>query len=681
MIGEVQSNITAMGYDYPLGASFYEERKNKTFREWERFVKGAESVDPGVVPGSIVEAWRRCRAVGVNAWGEPTHRVLTEAEFARIRQENALFIQVSKPFLSNLYQFVKGSRFVVALFDRQGILLEVLQDEGAERENRRLYWYPGVQWDEKTAGNNAAGTVVVERQPIRIFSTQHYNRKYHHITASSAPIFAPDGSFLGGISLTAYYYGNNPHTLGMAVAAAQAIENGLRLHLALDECKKAFKTTELAYGLQSAVLSSIPELIMATDKWGSVIVVNDRAKEKFFPPGREVIGRYLRDVMGDRNEHLISILDRNEPVADVEVKLETAMGPGDYTLTIRPMYSSAGEMMGQVLILAEIRRIKNLVTRMIGAKAKFRFDDICGKNTRFLLTLEQAKVISQNSSNVLLLGESGTGKDMLSQAIHNASSRSEGPYVAINCAAIPRDLIASELFGYSEGAFTGSRRGGSQGKFELADGGTIFLDEIAEIPLELQSVLLRVIEDKSVVRIGGSRVRPVDVRVIAATNKDLLEEVQRANFRKDLYYRLNVFTLHLLPLSERRDDIPLLVDAFVRKYAQALHKPVPRVDNRVLEVFMSYSWPGNVRELQNIIERMMNYADSEVLTVDLLPQEMERNRKTGWREALYLRSPEEEEREVLNRMLKMGYAKKNIAETLGMSRTTLFRRLKRYGLA
>ncbi len=220
----------------------------------------------------------------------------------------------------------------------------------------------------------------------------------------------------------------------------------------------------------------------------------------------------------------------------------------------------------------EINRLKTLVTKMMGAKAKFHFEDIHGQNIKFLRTVEQARMVSLSSSNVLLLGKSGTGKDIFAQAIHNAGDRKNGPYVAINCGAIPRDLIMSELFGYSEGAFTGSRRGGNQGKFELADGGTIFLDEIAETPLELQTALLRVIEEKTVTRIGGTRVRPVDVRIIAATNKDLQEEVRKGNFREDLYYRLNVFAIHMVPLSERLDDIPRLVDVFVKKYGNAMGK-------------------------------------------------------------------------------------------------------------
>jgi ABC-type dipeptide/oligopeptide/nickel transport system ATPase component len=201
----------------------------------------------------------------------------------------------------------------------------------------------------------------------------------------------------------------------------------------------------------------------------------------------------------------------------MEVRIACKSVQGDYTLSCYPIMSM-DDIIGKVIILDEIKRARTLATKMMGAKAKFRFEEIIGQNANFLETVRQAKIASQIKSNVLLLGESGTGKDVFAQAIHNSSGRSDGPYVAINCTTIPRDLITSELFGYSEGAFTGSRKGGSPGKFELADSGTIFLDEVGETPLEMQTALLRVIEDKSIIRIGGTRVTTIDVRIIAATS-------------------------------------------------------------------------------------------------------------------------------------------------------------------
>lgn len=248
-----------------------------------------------------------------------------------------------------------------------------------------------------------------------------------------------------------------------------------------------------------------------------------------------------------------------------------------------------------------------------------------------------------------------------------------------NCGAIPRDLITSELFGHEEGAFTGSRRGGGQGKFELADGGTIFLDEIAEMPLELQTALLRVIEDKSILRIGGTRVRPLDVRIIAATNKDLREEVRKGNFREDLYYRANVFAIEMVPLRERLDDIPLLTDCFIRRHASVMNKRIDSVDNKVMEAFMNYSWPGNVRELQNVIERMMNYAQCHDLTIDLIPSDIV-NFRHHFEYSAILESPEEAERRMMTQMVNMKFRRNRMAEQLKISRATLYRKMKKFNL-
>ncbi|PKN16898.1 MAG: sigma-54-dependent Fis family transcriptional regulator [Deltaproteobacteria bacterium HGW-Deltaproteobacteria-6] len=667
--------------------AFYEEKYTKTSLEWNKYVNGAENVDPAIVPEEIMESWKRCRQLGVDYSHNPKHEILTGNDLQSLLTDNREFISISKPFLLNLYRFVKGSRFVVGLFDRRGYVLDTMQDDDeAVKTNISLQWYPGVRWDEKSAGNNAAGTVLALKKPIRIFGTQHYNKTFHKLTVSSAPIFSPDGELIGGITLSAFYYAQTPHTLGMAVAAAQAIENELRAQRALKESKAAFEETELAYSLQKTVIEFIPEALIALDSRGCVSVINDKAREKFGLEGQKVEGEDIRNLSGEMNHQFLSMIETNEPFTDADVRIFTKNGYSDYTLTCNPIQTLMGKIMGKILIFSEIKRIKTLVTKMIGAKANICFEDICGRNPRFLMTLEQARLISQSSSNALLLGESGTGKDIFAQAIHNASLRKDGPYLAINCAAIPRDLITSELFGYSEGAFTGSKRGGSQGKFELADGGTIFLDEIAETPLELQAVLLRVIEDKSIIRIGGSRVRPVDTRIIAATNKDLLEEVRKGNFRKDLYYRLNVFTIHMLPLTKRLDDIPLLVDVFIRKYGKTLGKNIGRIDEKVMDAFLRYAWPGNVRELQNVIERMMNYARSDELTPDLIPQEilntrhfpgpdLEMNMNTE------MESPEDVEKKLISRMLKLKFPKNQIAKRLNVSRTTLFRKIKKYGLA
>jgi PAS domain S-box-containing protein len=652
---------------------YYNERFGRILGEWKRFINSQPLENPLIIPEFIMESWKRCRERHVNPYTTRVNKVLEQRELQELLERNESLIEISRPFMQNLCGFVRGSGFVVALFDDQGYLLEVLGDADVVERVKKGNFIQGACWSEEEAGTNGCGTVLALGRPLQVFATEHYCINSHKWTCSGAPIHDPDGDLIGVIDMTGPYLNANPHTLGMVAAAAYAIENDIRMRKALSEC-------QIADGFQKTILASIPEALIAIDSLYRISMVNENAEKIIGRGSRQLTGRSLRDVMGEDNAALFNLIQNNATLTDVEARIIMRDGqPVDYTLTCNPIRTEDRRVIGRLIILNEIKRARTLVTRMIGAKAKLAFDDICGINGKFIETVNQARMVSQSNSNVLLLGESGAGKDIFAQAIHNASARSSGPYVAINCAAIPRDLISSELFGYSEGAFTGSKRGGNQGKFELADGGTIFLDEIAETPLELQSVLLRVIEDKSITRIGGSRVTSVDVRIIAATNKNLKEEVRKGRFRDDLYYRFNVFTIQMVPLRDRPEDIPLLVDCFVQKICDAMGKKRVRVDGRVLEKFMGYSWPGNIRELQNIIERMINVVHTDELTVDLIPSEV----LHGPSRAEVLpreESPRDRERQILEKMVHSGLSKKEIALRMQMARSTLYRKLEKYNL-
>ena len=656
-----------------MSAEYYEKFYQQTYQEWKKFMEGDANVNPSVISPDLLDAWKRCRMLAVDPKRPPENRTLSGWELNALLAKNKEFIQVSRPFMKNLYSFLEGSGFLVSLFDCDAFILEVVGDLQENEIVQTAHGYVGACWNEANAGNNAAGTVIVTRKPMQFLGSQHYIRTYHAATGSGAPIFDPEGELLGGIVLSGRYYRANPHTLGMAVAAAQAIENELRI-------RKALAESQVAYSYQKTVISSIQGALIAIDSNGRVTLINDNARRMLALEKIPVEGRKLRDVLGHENRTFFTLLENNETLSDTEVRIMSQQGGGDFTLTCNPILAAGGETLGRVIVLNEIQRVRSMVTKMMGAKANLRFEDLLGRNPRFLMTVDQARMVAQSRSNVLLLGKSGTGKDIFAQSIHNASDRRNGPYVAINCGAIPRDLIASELFGHEEGAFTGSRRGGNQGKFELADGGTIFLDEIAETPLELQTALLRVIEDKSVLRIGGTRVRPVDVRVIAATNKDLRDEVQKGNFREDLYYRANVFAIEMVPLCERLDDIPLLTDHFIKQCASAMKKNITRIDKKIIDVFMSYSWPGNVRELQNAIERMINFLKTTELTAEMLPSHI-LNPRIALDVADDNMPVDDMQKRLIEKMLAQKFRRNQIATRLNMSRATLYRKIKQYGLA
>lgn len=277
-----------------------------------------------------------------------------------------------------------------------------------------------------------------------------------------------------------------------------------------------------------------------------------------------------------------------------------------------------GKNIGLVLSLRDSKNLHKMVSNVVGYKASFTFDDIITRNERMRSIIEFAKKAAKTTCNILIESNSGTGKEVFAQAIHNYSSRCNGPFVAVNCAAIPRELVESELFGYEKGAFTGASKGGNPGKFELADGGTIFLDEIGELPLDIQSKLLRVLDNLKITRVGGTYEKSIDVRVIAATNRILEDEIENKNFRSDLYYRLSVMNLHLMPLSERREDIELFAQYYINKL-NAKNPCEPKyLDPLYIDKLKNYSFDGNVRELRNLVERCYYLSEDSLISVNLL---------------------------------------------------------------
>lgn len=329
-----------------------------------------------------------------------------------------------------------------------------------------------------------------------------------------------------------------------------------------------------------------------------------------------------------------------------------------------------------------------MLSRFSSQRPRFTFEDIIGNTTSLAETVRLAKVAAQSNSNVLITGDSGTGKELFSQSVHNASNFAEGPFIPVNCAAIPKDLIESELFGYAEGAFTGARKGGYIGKFEQATGGTIFLDEIGDMPIDLQVKLLRVLQEKVIQRVGSGHLIPISTRVIAATNRDLNKMISEGEFREELYWRLNVITIAIPPLNDRKIDIPVFVKFFIKKYAETNSKEIKEIDSIALQHMIDYSWHGNVRELENSIEHAILISEGNLITWEDLPNTLreryDEERKPGNSGTTIEKAKQEREdssrklyREAL--IQTQGDVEK-AAANLGMSRATFYRRMKKYGI-
>jgi len=347
-----------------------------------------------------------------------------------------------------------------------------------------------------------------------------------------------------------------------------------------------------------------------------------------------------------------------------------------------------GNIIGAVLNIQvgkEIQSIENklrIKTVSSGYVARSEFSDILGTSAAICTVKERASVYAQVDSTIMLYGESGVGKELFAQSIHNDSKRRNYPFVAVNCAALPESLLESELFGYEKGAFTGARAEGKAGIFEMAHRGTIFLDEIGEMPLTLQSRLLRVLQEKEVTRIGGSRVLPIDVRILAATNRDLHEEVKKGNFRNDLYYRLCVLVLTIPPLRRRKEDIQSLATAFAERFSRKYERAFRGFCEDGIDALCQLDFPGNVRELSNLVERMVILSRNGTLGRDVLEEALsEEFAYEPITQAAARQDSDELERQHILRILnECGGQKEEVARLLGMSRTTLWRKLKRFQL-
>ncbi|MBT1074169.1 sigma-54 interaction domain-containing protein [Geobacter grbiciae] len=326
----------------------------------------------------------------------------------------------------------------------------------------------------------------------------------------------------------------------------------------------------------------------------------------------------------------------------------------------------------------QVERFETLLDEMRGKRYSFR--SILTKNKEMLMLIEQARRVADSGATVLILGESGTGKELFAQALHEASRRNKGPFIAVNCGAIPRDLIESELFGYEEGAFSGARKKGKPGKFELACGGTLFLDEIGELPLESQAKLLRVLEERKIDRLGGTAPLPVDFRLVAATNRDLMTNVNKGRFRADLYYRINEFPLEIPPLRSRPEDIPLLAKHFLAEVSRREELPMLKISAGATEALMTHDWPGNVRELRGVMRQMAWKSQALTIEPHHLPPALNKGQTIGVAGTLEEQTARAERAAIESALQAADGNRALTARMLGIHRTALYKKMHRLGM-
>jgi len=589
--------------------------------------------------------------------------------------KNRELVVAAEPFMNQLYDFVRGSEFFAILTDAEGCILSIVGDDEILKMADELRMSPGAYMDEANIGTNAMGVTLAEGVPVQVSGKEHTISAYYRWTCSASVIRDENGNIIGSLDLTGYIENVHPHTLGMVVAAVNAIEKTMKLTAKTRIIKENAKFTErLIDSIQAAIISCRAD--------GEIKTVNRQALQVFKTTETAFKKKSVRHYI-DRFDDILEACKSGVEFQNEELSV---LGLSDVlymSVSAYPIISEDESLDSVILVLRDVKNVRKLANEIMGRRAIYTFDQIIGKSKIIKDIIQFGEEVADSKSTVLLTGESGTGKEIFAHAIHNHSNRHNKNFIVINCASIPRSLIESELFGYEEGSFTGAKRGGNPGKFEIADGGTIFLDEIGEMPLDMQTRLLRVIQEGVVTRVGSNSQFPVDVRIIAATNKDLYEEVNKGNFRLDLYYRLKVLPIHLPPLRERREDIPLLVEFFNRKISKSINKKEMEIPEAYLRELIAYDWPGNVRELENILELMLNTRQ--------MPRLMRNPKESTLRldeipvlpsNGDFSLSLEAVEREHIRRMLAANAFNISItAKSLGIGRNTLYRKMTQYGIA
>ena len=582
------------------------------------------------------------------------------------------FFDLARAQIDTLYGLLKGTGFCMALADSEGYVLYVVGDAELVEHFKRRRCLPGYRWLERDVGTCAIGLALEEKVPVFLPGDAMFSMDARRLSNAGAPVFAPDGGVvLGAISLSGESAMMHVHTLGLVRQAAETVASQLRER----ERMRDLATTNQYL---RALIESDSRGIVTVDSHGRIVQTNRSARRLFSLPVSPA-GRDFEDFTGGRSGVLEHLATGKSFKAREILARHSGM---THFASFDPICMSNGEVVGGLLTVQEKKEVMGMAVEVTGSHAHFTFDSILGSSACLGQALRHARIAAASTAPVLLCGETGTGKELFAQAIHNGGERRNRPFVAINCGAIPKELLESELFGYEEGAFTGARKGGRPGKFELADSGTLFLDEIGDMPFDMQVKLLRVLQTGEIQRVGGLRTVPVDLRVISATNKDLRQAIEQQKFRADLYYRISTLNILVPPLRERPEDILPLAEYFIQRHRLRLNKPTAVLPPDTAAMLTAHAWPGNVRQLESAVERAMHLAEGGDLlaehfgiaglerTRQAAPSEPSGGPGQGTLEDL-------EQRAVAEALARHNGNIRAASRALGVSRPTLYRKLKK----
>jgi len=652
----------------PALAPAYDERA--TMRAWETLLSGDDDRRRYPVRSLIHDSWSRCAIGGINAQQGEAPLESREEHLDHLARASSDLLAAARRSFYTIGRMLDGTGAMLVLADGDGILVDTIGDKRTLHDGMDIHLTVGGKWTEDVVGTNGIGTALWAGEPVFVHAAEHFCAGIKAWTCAGAPIRDPiDGNIIGVVDLSGHPDIFRPHNTALVAAAAQEIEKAL-----------AEQQVEDRMRLLEAFIASAPNY----RRRDGLMIVDRRGRPVYCNNLPEHAARQLLGEPPDRSGAFRLRLP--EPGPGFADALPAALR----SCHISPLQFDDG-LRGAALVFpssapnpaADGRR-----TRLKQVEAASAL--IIGESEPLLAAVDIACRVAESRevTSVLIEGETGVGKELFARLVHVGSRRtSDSPFIAVNCGAITKDLFGSELFGHVAGAFTGASRDGKPGVFELASGGVLSLDEIGEMPLEIQPFLLRVLEERVVHRIGDSRPRPVDVRLIASTNRDLKQEVDAGRFRRDLYYRISTVSIHVPPLRERGDDVVLLVEHFNHKIAARLGCPPLEFVPDALDALSAYRWPGNVRELKNLMERLhvLSRGDrvgcrdlpAEITAAGALPQP----RRIAETDPSPVLSIEDAERQAIKSALAAESGNlSRVALRLGISRPTLYRKLDQYGI-
>lgn len=646
------------------------------------------SLDP-----RIADSWIRCYKAGLRPHDRPQKmRTYEPGVVSRAMTRHELVIEAAKTVFDKIYQYQDELwPFYLELVDKDNVRL---LERGFYDDS--IYFNPIP--DEEVLGTNCHELVRKYRCPVQLSGPENYLESCSKHLVWGAPVFDESGNYFGGVFLSKrltslewndLQQAEQINNLYLICAIASAVEHCWLARKCMERCEK--EKDYRRYMLE-LMRNLVDDGLLALDQDGYIIDINRQAMPILGIHGTEEktlarlpFASYLK------NPKEFSVLMQRRLPANFEGCLITGRGEKLCTFHYIPLQKAdPGDRVCAFLRIRAKEKECPKAEKAVGLKTRFSFENIIGESPVLKETIETAKYLALSSENILLTGESGTGKELFAQAIHSASN-ARGPFIALNCAAFPPSLIESELFGYEPGSFTGAEKHGRPGKIELANGGTLFLDEIGDMPVEIQAILLRVLQDKQVVRIGSVNYKPVDFRVIAATNQDLKQLIAEKRFRQDLYFRLAVLTLNIPPLREREGDVELLSRYFLERYCRKNNLPVPEFSPEAHRLFRENQWPGNVRELENAIIYCVNMSRGKTITAKHVSEDVHKG-TLGFKAAQTTRRaviakekasesvPSLQELQLLYVEKALQATNNNVTQAaamLGISKTTLYRRMKK----